>query len=38
MWISRNYKADDWKALTFKTEDDWQKAIATLSRAFETSQ
>ena len=27
MLISRNYKAEDWKALTFKTEDDWQKAV-----------
>jgi hypothetical protein len=27
MLISRNYKAEDWKALTFKTEDDRQKAV-----------
>lgn len=36
MWISRNYKADDWKALTFKTEDDWQKAIAIFRDRMET--
>jgi hypothetical protein len=27
MRISRNYKADHWKALTFDTEVDWQRAI-----------
>jgi hypothetical protein len=27
MLISRNFRAEDWKALTFKTEDDWQKAV-----------
>jgi hypothetical protein len=36
MWISRNYKADDWKALNFKTEDDWQKAIAIFRDRMET--
>jgi hypothetical protein len=28
MLISRNYKAEDWKELTFKTEEDWWKAAA----------
>jgi hypothetical protein len=27
MRISRNYKADHWKALTFTSEADWQKAV-----------
>ena len=27
MLISRNFSADDWKALTFRTEDDWQTAV-----------
>jgi hypothetical protein len=27
MRISRNYKADHWKALTFDTEADWQRAF-----------
>jgi hypothetical protein len=27
MLISRNYKVDDWKSLTLKTEDDWQKGV-----------
>jgi hypothetical protein len=25
--ISRNYKAEDWKGLTFRTEEDWEKAV-----------
>jgi hypothetical protein len=36
MWISRNYKVDDWKALTFKTEDDWQKALVIFRDRMET--
>jgi hypothetical protein len=36
MLISRNYKADDWKALTFQSEDDWQKAIAIFLDRMET--
>jgi hypothetical protein len=27
MRISRNYKAEHWNALTFNTEDDWQKGF-----------
>lgn len=27
MRISRNYKAEHWRALTFDTEADWQRAI-----------
>jgi hypothetical protein len=36
MWISRNYKVDDWKALKFKTEDDWQKALVIFRDRMET--
>jgi len=36
MWISRNYKVDDWKALTFNTEDDWQKAQVIFRDRMET--
>jgi hypothetical protein len=27
MLISRNHKAEDWKAPTFRTEEDWEKAV-----------
>ncbi len=36
MLISRNYEADDWKALTFRTEDDWKKAITIFLDRMET--
>jgi hypothetical protein len=36
MLISRNYKTDDWKALTFQTEADWQKAVTIFSDRMET--
>jgi hypothetical protein len=31
MRISRNYKTEHWKALSFSTEDDWQKAVDMLA-------
>jgi len=36
MRISRNYKVDDWKALHFESEADWQKAVDILQDRFET--
>jgi hypothetical protein len=36
MLISRNYKAADWKALIFKTEEDWQKAVDIFLDRIET--
>lgn len=36
MLISRNYKAEDWKALTFASEADWQKAVAIFLDRIET--
>jgi hypothetical protein len=36
MFISRNYKADDWKALTLQTEDDWKKAVTIFLDRMET--
>jgi hypothetical protein len=29
MLISRNYKAEDWEALTFKSEADWETAVVS---------
>jgi hypothetical protein len=28
MRISRSYDTDDWKRLTFKSKEDWQRAVA----------
>lgn len=36
MKISRNYSVDDWKALTFVTETDWQRAVMMLKDRLET--
>jgi hypothetical protein len=36
MLISRNYKADHWKALRFTSEADWEKAIAIFQDRLET--
>jgi hypothetical protein len=36
MRISRNYKVDDWKALHFDSEADWQKAVDILQDRLET--
>jgi hypothetical protein len=36
MLISRNFTAKDWKALTFKSEEDWQKAVAIFLDRIET--
>lgn len=36
MLISRNFKADDWKALTFQTEDDWKRAVNIFVDRMET--
>jgi hypothetical protein len=36
MLISRNYTAEDWKSLTFKTEDEWQKAVDIFLDRIET--
>lgn len=36
MLISRNYTAKDWKSLTFKTEDEWQKAVDIFLDRIET--
>lgn len=30
-WISRSYKASDWQNLSFKSEGDWQTAIAIVT-------
>ena len=36
MLISRNYKADHWKALRFTSEADWETAIAIFQDRLET--
>jgi hypothetical protein len=36
MLISRNYKAADWDALTFKSEADWQTAVEIFLDRIET--
>jgi len=36
MWISRNYKADQWTTLTFATEVDWQTGIDIFEDRMET--
>lgn len=36
MLISRKYTAEDWKSLTFKTEEEWQRAIDIFLDRIET--
>jgi hypothetical protein len=36
MLISRNFSVDDWKALTFSSEADWQKAVTIFLDRMET--
>jgi hypothetical protein len=36
MLISRNFTVDDWKALTFGSEADWQKAVTIFLDRMET--
>lgn len=38
MLISRKFTVDDWKALTFGSEADWQKAVTKQFIAISTSQ